>query len=198
MDCSLPGSSVHGIFQARILDWVAISFSRGSSQPRDGTWVSRTIGRCFTVWATREVLSLVSGHQVGSGNVNTGVCACVCVCTLSDVWLLATPRTVDHQSPLFVGFSRWKHRSGLPFPTPGDLPDPGIKPASPAMAGRFFTTVPRGKPKALNYLSPNEPTFQCTHFKKKKLFIWLCQVLVSAWEFVSCGIQDFYLGPTNC
>ena len=41
MDCSLPGSSVHGIFQARILEWVAISFSRGSSRPRDHTWVSR-------------------------------------------------------------------------------------------------------------------------------------------------------------
>ena len=38
MDCSLPGSPIHGIFQARILEWVAISFSRGSSQPRDQTW----------------------------------------------------------------------------------------------------------------------------------------------------------------
>ena len=47
MDHSLPGSSVHGIFQARILEWVAISFSRGSSQPRDWTQVSRIIGRCF-------------------------------------------------------------------------------------------------------------------------------------------------------
>ena len=43
-DCSLPGSFVHGIFQARVLEWVAISFSRGSSQPRDRTWVSH-IGR---------------------------------------------------------------------------------------------------------------------------------------------------------
>ena len=43
MDCSLPGSSVHGIFQARILEWVAISFSRGSSQSRDWTWVSPTL-----------------------------------------------------------------------------------------------------------------------------------------------------------
>ena len=49
MDCSLPGSSVHGIFQERVLEWVAISFSRGSSQPRDGTRVSHTAGRCFTV-----------------------------------------------------------------------------------------------------------------------------------------------------
>ena len=47
MDCSLPGSSVHGIFQARVLEWVAISFSRGSSQPRDQTWVSLIVGRCF-------------------------------------------------------------------------------------------------------------------------------------------------------
>ena len=55
MDCSLPGSSVHGIFQARILEWVAISFSRGSSQTRDWTWVFCIVGRCFTIWATREV-----------------------------------------------------------------------------------------------------------------------------------------------
>ena len=57
MDCSLPGSSIHGILQARILAWVAISFSRGSSPPRDRTWVSRIVGRRFTVWATREVFS---------------------------------------------------------------------------------------------------------------------------------------------
>ena len=49
MDCSLPGSSVHGIFQARVLEWVAISFSRGSSQPRDQTQVSCTAGRRFSV-----------------------------------------------------------------------------------------------------------------------------------------------------
>ena len=55
MDCSLPGSSVPGILQAGILEWVAISFSRRSSQPRDRTWVSRIAGRRFTIWATREV-----------------------------------------------------------------------------------------------------------------------------------------------
>ena len=55
MDCSLQGSSVHGIFQARVLEWVAISFSRGSSWPRDQTLVSHIAGRRFTVWATREV-----------------------------------------------------------------------------------------------------------------------------------------------
>ena len=51
MDGSLPGSTVHGIFQARILKWASISFSRGSSQPRDQTWVSYIADRHFTVWA---------------------------------------------------------------------------------------------------------------------------------------------------
>ena len=54
MDCSLPCSSIHGILQASILDWVAISFSRGSSQPRDWTQVSCTVGRLFTNWTTRK------------------------------------------------------------------------------------------------------------------------------------------------
>ena len=53
MDCSLPGCSVHGIFQARVLEWGAISFSRGPSWPRDRTQVSCIVGRRFTVRATR-------------------------------------------------------------------------------------------------------------------------------------------------
>ena len=55
MGCSPPGSSVHGILQARILEWVTIFFSRGSSQPRDQTQVSCIAGRHFILWATREV-----------------------------------------------------------------------------------------------------------------------------------------------
>ena len=54
MDCSLPGSSVHGIPRARKLEWVAIPFSRGSSRHMDWTQVSHIAGRFFTVWATRE------------------------------------------------------------------------------------------------------------------------------------------------
>ena len=49
MDCSLPGSSLHGILQARVLEWVAISFSRASFPPRDRTWVSHIPGRCFNL-----------------------------------------------------------------------------------------------------------------------------------------------------
>ena len=52
IDCSLPGSSVHGALQARILEWVAMTFSRGSSWPRDPTWVSCIAGRFFTIWVT--------------------------------------------------------------------------------------------------------------------------------------------------
>ena len=54
MNHSMPGSYVHGILQARIMEWVAIPFSTGSSQPRDGTQVSHIAGRFFTIWATRE------------------------------------------------------------------------------------------------------------------------------------------------
>ena len=54
MDHRPPGSSVHGILQARILEWVAVSLSRGSSWLRDGTWVSCIAGRFFTIWATKE------------------------------------------------------------------------------------------------------------------------------------------------
>ena len=64
MNCSLPGFS-RGIFQARVLEWVAISFSRGSSPPRDWTLVSHIVCRCLTVWATREVLQAYTrGWQI--------------------------------------------------------------------------------------------------------------------------------------
>ena len=55
MDYSLPGSSVHGILQARILEWVAIPFSKGLSQPRDQTLISCIVGRFLTIWATKKV-----------------------------------------------------------------------------------------------------------------------------------------------
>ena len=59
MDFSSAGSSVRGILQARILDWVAISFSRGSSWPRDQTWVSYIAGGFFTIWAITEILKKI-------------------------------------------------------------------------------------------------------------------------------------------
>ena len=61
-DCSLPGFSIHGIFQTRVLEWVAISFSRGSSWPRNWTWVSCIAGRRLTLWATREAQGVNDGQ----------------------------------------------------------------------------------------------------------------------------------------
>ena len=84
MDCSLPGSSVHGVLQARIMEWVAILFFKGSSQPRDRTWVSRIAGRCFIIWAIMGLIpvlvkyflldSLESQHFSSGSNVLWPLC----------------------------------------------------------------------------------------------------------------------------
>ena len=65
---------------------------------------------------------------------------------LSRVWLFATPWTVACQSPLSIGFSRQEYWSGLPFPSPGDLPNPGIKPGSPSLQADALSSEPPGKP----------------------------------------------------
>ena len=126
MDCSPPGSSVHGIFQARILEWVAISFSRGSSQIR----ARKGLLHCRQIlyhWATGSTY--------------------VCVLSrFSPVQLFATPWTIAHQSPQSVGFSRQEYWSELPFPSPRDLPDPGIEPRSPALQEEALTSEPPEKP----------------------------------------------------
>ena len=66
---------------------------------------------------------------------------------LSRVRLFATPWTVAYQAPLSMGFSRQEYWSGLPFPSPGDLPDPGIEPGSPALQADALTSEPPGKQK---------------------------------------------------
>ena len=74
MNCSPPGSSVHWVFQARILEWVAIPFSRGSSQPRGQTQVSCPMGEFFTIWATREArLGLAQIWHVGERELVHGL-----------------------------------------------------------------------------------------------------------------------------
>ena len=83
------------------------------------------------------------------------LCLCVFVLTLSGVQLFATPWTGARQVPLSMGFSRQEYWSGLPFPPPGDLPDPGIGLASPALAGRFLTIEPPGKPHICIYSYTN-------------------------------------------
>ena len=129
MDCSPPGCSVHEIFQARIPEWVAISFSRRSSWPRDWTQISCIVGRRFTVWATREV------HAIQSN-----------VSSLSRVRLFATLWTIANQAPPSMGFSRQEYWSEVPFPSPGDLHDPRIQPGSPSLQADALPSKPQGKP----------------------------------------------------
>ena len=84
---------------------------------------------------------------------------CVCVCMFSCVQLFAIPWTVACQALLSMGFSKQEHWSGLPCPSPGDLPDPRIEPvspASPALAAEFLTTEPPGKPQ------PRVPEYKVT------------------------------------
>ena len=66
--------------------------------------------------------------------------------SLSRVRLFATPWTVSHQAPVFMEFSRQEYWSGLPFPSPGDLPDPGIEPGSPALEADALPSEPQGSP----------------------------------------------------
>ena len=68
----------------------------------------------------------------------------MCVCVLSHVCLFATPWTVTRQTPLSMEFSRQEYWSGLPFPTPGDLPNPGIESTFLALAGGFFSFASPG------------------------------------------------------
>ena len=75
MDCSLPGFSVHGIFQARVLEWGAISFSRGSSWPRDRTQVFCIAGKRFILWATREALFYTVMCLCQSRSLNPSLCS---------------------------------------------------------------------------------------------------------------------------
>ena len=95
-----------------------------------GIFLDQGLNLCLLHW---QANSLPLSHQ-GSP---------VVVQSLSRVGLFAAPWTVAHQIPLSMGFSRQEYWSEWLFPSPGNLANPGIKPASPALAGRFFTTEPR-------------------------------------------------------
>ena len=78
------------------------------------------------------------------------VCVCVCMKSLSCVQLFATPWTVALHIPLSMGFSRQEYWSGLPFPSPGDLPNPGIEPGSPALQADALSSEPPRKPRVIH------------------------------------------------
>ena len=103
-DCSLPGSSVHGILQARILTWMAMPSSKGSSRPRDPTCIS-----CFLHWWAGSL------PLVPPGKLIHGL---LLLSHFSRVRLCATPQTAAHQASLSLGLSRQEYWRRLPFPSP--------------------------------------------------------------------------------
>ena len=148
MDCSLPGSSVHGILQARILEWIAISFSGWSSWPRNWTDVSFTAGRFFTgccegrppeegLPKSQTLVWQIPSYQLLHCCFYLIPKSCLTLCDPMDYSL---PGSSVH------GISQQEYWRGLPFPSPGDLPDRGVEPAFPALTGWFFTAAPPGKP----------------------------------------------------
>ena len=106
VDCSLSGSTIYGIFQARVLECIAISFSRGSSRPRNRTRVSHIAGRHFTVWATRDdlkwYLKIIKALEIQWGSVQFSSVTQSCP-TLCDPMNRSTPGLpVHHHLPEFT------------------------------------------------------------------------------------------------
>ena len=158
MDCSPPGSSIHGTLQARVLEWGATALSE--------TQIYLTPKAIYTFpwhWASLAISCVVMhslgnhyGHCIGAPThwAITKWTACVRAQLFSHVQLFATPWTAARQAPPAMGFPRQEYWRGLPFPSPRDLPNPGIQsasPASPALAGGFFTTEPLGSPCGLHF-----------------------------------------------
>ena len=142
-DCSPPGSSLHGISQARILECLAMSSSRASSRPRNGTgspvsWADPKLAHPFLITVGYSDTYWLIGIFAAAAAV-ASVCVPLCVTrilewvaisfsnawkwkvkvkSLSHVRLLATPRIAAYHAPLFMGFSRQGYWSGVPLPSP--------------------------------------------------------------------------------
>ena len=164
MNCSPLGYSVHGISQARILEWVPIPFSRGSSWPRDWTRGSSIAGGFFTIWAIREAKRFIISKwlawscrlrspeicswQIGDLMVWVPVTALSLLLLLS-CQLCPTLLWTHGLTSLLCPWNFSGINTGVGcHPSPGDLPYSGTEPASlvsSSLAGRFFTTVPPGK-----------------------------------------------------
>ena len=124
MDGRPPGSSVHGTFQARILEWVAISFSLTNLDINNDSIVNHK-------YIIKE------GRRVNVSN------------SLSGVQLFVTPWTVAQHSSLSIEFSRQEYWSGLPFPSLGNLSNPGIKPWSLVLQANSLPSEPPWKENCL-------------------------------------------------
>ena len=136
MDCSPPGSSVHGILQARTLGWIAMPSSWGSSQPREWTQVSCIAGRFITIWVTREAHNCWNWRESVSSNSCLGMLSLFNCIQLSVTLWTTDPRVLcPWNSP---GKNTGEGSHSL---LQGNLPHPGTEPISwvSCMAGKFLT-----------------------------------------------------------
>ena len=158
MDYSPTGSSIHGILQARILEWVAIPFSRGSSQSRDRSQVSCIAGQIFTIRPTRDLSKIMYLHVIlnlgGSFELNflffssmlsihtlIGMISSVMCCaqSLSCVQLFVTPWTRAHQVPLSMGIIQAKILEWVAIPSSRGSFQPRDQICVFCIAGGFLT-----------------------------------------------------------
>ena len=116
-----------------------------SPWPAPGSWV--TLTRHFQHLLSARLLSSLYSCRCFSFHFQKFHIKCMLVTQLSHVWVFATPWTVaPPQAPLSIGFSRWEYCSGLPFPSPGDLPDPSIETGSPVLRADSLPSELPGKP----------------------------------------------------
>ena len=159
MNCSPPGSSVHGILLARTLQWVVMPSSTFSSWSWNRTHGllhllhCRQILYCWTIRAAHSKSSLFEScpKNCEVHNLHTSTLWLWQPSLFSWKWKwshsvvsesLWPPWTIVYQASLSMGFSRQEYWSGLPFPSLGDLPDPGIKPRSPALQADALPSEP--------------------------------------------------------
>ena len=127
---------------------------------------------------------------------------CILSC-FSSAWLFATPWTIACQAPLSMGFSSQEYWSGLPCPPPGDLPDPGIKPVSPALQADSLLSDPWGKPIyhvycSIIYNSQDVETIHTSNNRWIDKKMWNMQTMECYSAFLKKGILPFgipWMGP---
>ena len=133
--------------------------------------------QCSPVWLYPRVEGLMKFSKF--------LCECLLSCSVVSDSL--RPHGQARQAPLSMGFSRQHYWSGLPFPPPRDLPDPGIKPESPAFAGGFFTTEPPGKPPS-KFLGRHKFCESCSEY--------FCEITIGSCAWVLSHFSHIWLSDT--
>ena len=167
------------------------------------SWVSTTLsdqwgesktnkGFVFFLFITWMNIRCFNDPKIAVGFVH------VCCSVAKSCVTLCDPMDYNYQAPLSMGFSGQEYWSGLPFPPPGDLPHPGIKPTSPALRGRFFTTEPPGKYNLCVYsprLIKNVGTSTLNYTFSQNVVLWTS--LLSFWFSSEISFSILPIAPSH-